>query len=108
MEENQNQEESYEDFVKRTVSEDSQEQLHDDENKIDPAQVHPDENTDTQVVDAPPVPQHPAHPVDEDPEDHIGDETPDPWSDDDQKDWPNSYPAVVEKSTDENDQEDNA
>lgn len=31
-----------------------------------------------------------AHPVDEDPEQHIGDETKDPWADDEQTDWPNN------------------
>ena len=29
-----------------------------------------------------------AHPVDENPEDHCGDEMPDPWSDPKQTDWP--------------------
>ena len=33
----------------------------------------------------------PAHPVDENPEEHIGDETPDPWNDEDQTDWPNAH-----------------
>lgn len=57
-----------------------------DENQIDPEQVHPDE---TEVVDSPPVAQHPAHAELEDPEEHIGDETPDPWDDSKQSDWPN-------------------
>ncbi len=30
------------------------------------------------------------HPVDENPEDHVGDETPDPWDDPTQIDWPNN------------------
>lgn len=28
------------------------------------------------------------HPVDEDPEEHIGPEIPDPWDDPEQADWP--------------------
>lgn len=28
------------------------------------------------------------HPVDEDPENHIGEEIPDPWDDPEQTDWP--------------------
>lgn len=39
-----------------------------------------DENDDTREV-------HPAHPVAEDPEAHMGEEVPDPW-DTDEGDWP--------------------
>lgn len=28
------------------------------------------------------------HPVDEDPEEHIGEKIPDPWEDPEQEDWP--------------------
>lgn len=31
--------------------------------------------------------RHPAHPVDEEPEAHLGEEVPDPW-DTDEPDWP--------------------
>lgn len=34
-------------------------------------------------------PVDPVHPVNEDPEDHIGRELPDPWDDSEQTDWPN-------------------
>ena len=53
---------------------------------------------DQQNPENPPVEEeverHPAHPVDEDPEDHIGDEIIDPWLDDEQKDWPNAEEAI--------------
>lgn len=39
-------------------------------------------------VDAVPVP----HTVDENPEEHIGEETADPWADDAQTDWANNEP----------------
>lgn len=35
------------------------------------------------------------HASDENPEDHIGDMIPDPWSDDAQTDWPNNVVAVI-------------
>lgn len=38
--------------------------------------------------DEPEVERNPAHPVDENPLDHIGDEIKDPWTDRTQKDWP--------------------
>lgn len=65
----------------------SYDDLIDDENQMNPSQLHPDEGP--QPVDAP----HPAHPVEEDPEDHIGDEMPDPWTDASQGDWPNAHVA---------------
>jgi hypothetical protein len=34
------------------------------------------------------VERNPAHPVDENPLEHIGEELKDPWSDRTQKDWP--------------------
>lgn len=40
----------------------------------------------SQPVDAPV--ENAAHPVDEDPEQHMGDETNDPWDDETQTDWP--------------------
>lgn len=40
------------------------------------------------------------HPVDEDPEENIGDEIPDPWSDPEQADWPQN------EDDDEEDEED--
>lgn len=54
------------------------------------------EQPDPQPVDTP-VEQNPAHPVDEDPEQHLGDEINDPWDDETQTDWPNGsvdYPGV--------------
>lgn len=39
------------------------------------------------------------HEKPEDPEDHIGEQIPDPWDDDDQPDWPN-YPEVIIGGTD--------
>jgi hypothetical protein len=39
---------------------------------------------------------NPAHPVDEDPEEHIGDELKDPWGDGSNRDW-----ATVEEDTKE-------
>lgn len=41
--------------------------------------------------------QNPAHPVDENPEEHLGEATADPWNDESQTDWPNGsvdYPEV--------------
>ena len=38
---------------------------------------------------------HAADP-DEVPEDHIGDEIPDPWADDNQTDWPNAGPIELD------------
>lgn len=35
------------------------------------------------------------HASNENPEDHIGDETPDPWSDAAQTDWPNNSEVVI-------------
>jgi hypothetical protein len=37
-----------------------------------------------------------AHPVDEDPEDHLGEEIPDPWADNEQVDWPNGEVEMPE------------
>lgn len=34
------------------------------------------------------------HEVDENPEDHIGEELPDPWEDDSAKDWPNEEVSI--------------
>lgn len=50
----------------------------------------------TQPVDTP-LEKSPAHPVDEDPEQHMGDPIADPWDDESQTDWPNGsvdYPGV--------------
>jgi hypothetical protein len=41
-----------------------------------------------------PAPEVDPHEHDEDPEDHIGEEMPDPWTDDDQPDWPNGEVEV--------------
>lgn len=58
-----------------------------DENPEETEQVQESET----VTPAEPKPVHAAHPVDENPEEHIGDETRDPWDDEDQKDWPNAH-----------------
>ena len=50
---------------------------------------------DAQPVDAP-APVNAAHPVDEDPEQHIGEETNDPWDDEAQVDWPGGVVQVPE------------
>lgn len=36
------------------------------------------------------------HPVEEDPEDHIGDVIPDPWDDPEQTDWPQATEEAAE------------
>lgn len=51
--------------------------------------------TENPPVEDDEVERHPAHPVDEDPEDHIGDELIDPWLDDEQKDWPNAEEVIA-------------
>lgn len=71
------------------------------------SQVAPDDATAPQTADVPapeptqpvdtPLEKSPAHPVDEDPEQHIGDQIADPWDDESQTDWPNGsvdYPGV--------------
>lgn len=48
-----------------------------------------------------PTETHPAHPVNEDPEEHIGDELIDPWVDPEQTDWPNASKNQPEQGDEE-------
>ena len=59
-----------------------------------------EETQNTKPTDAPVVPdsqpvdtplEKPAHQVEEDPEQHIGDEINDPWDDEAQPDWPGGF-----------------
>jgi hypothetical protein len=49
-----------------------------------------DVNTESEVIENLSQPQNSAHKADENPESHLGEETPDPWDDSEQTDWPNS------------------
>lgn len=76
------------------------------EEHLNAGQVIPVHTTEDEVVptnpggnnpDAVPAPAAPVsgqvsdpHPVDEDPEEHVGRRRKDPWTDDKQEDWPNN------------------
>lgn len=61
----------------------------------EPVQVRPSDSE----PDAAPVSD--PHPVDEDPEDHVGRRRKDPWADEKQTDWPNNDAELAEDGSDE-------